>query len=201
MSSETDANFKSTWWDIVLPAWLPEKFRTTHLGPFLIIVWVISAGLLLLSLLSPNEASQTSLRITACAFLVLNGATIIGLPVGVAVHIGLVISSLHLLNEAFHSGGMFSVAMAWFALLPLLPLFAIGVAHAVAWFIVSLLCYAGVWWATTQGWYPQHFTTSGAIHLYSGLSYLMNCLIMLGLPLLSERVFQNNLARTHAHEQ
>jgi len=201
MPSEQAATFKTTWWEIVLPTWLPEKFRTTHLGPFLIIVWAISIGLFLLSFLSPNTASQTTLLLTACAFLVLSGAAIMGLPVGVAVHIGLVISSLHLLNEAFHSGGMFSVAMGWFALLPLLPLFAIGVVHAVAWFIVSLICYAGVWWASAEGWYPQHFTTSGAIQLYSGLSYLMNCLIMLGLPLLSERVFQNNLERTHAHEQ
>jgi len=64
-----------------------------------------------------------------------------------------------------------------------------------------LLVYVGVWWATYQGWFPQHLDTNAAILWYSGLSYVMNCLIMLSLPLLSERVFQNNLARTHAREQ
>ena len=201
MSTEFPVTFASTWWELVLPKWLPEKFRSTHLGPFLLFVWIISLGLLLLSFLSTNQPSQFSLVITACAFLLLSAAAILGLPVAVAVHLGLVVSSLHLLHEAFHSGGVFSVAMAWLALLPLLPLFAIGVVHAAVWFVLSLLLYVGVWWATYQGWFPQHLKTDAAIHWYSGLSYVLNCLIMLSLPLLSERVFQNNLARTHAREQ
>ena len=94
MPSEQAATFKSTWWEILLPNWLPEKFRTSHLGPFLIIVWAIATGLFLLSFLSPNVASQTTLLITACTYLVLSGAAIMGLPAGVAVHLGLVISSL-----------------------------------------------------------------------------------------------------------
>ena len=201
MSTEIPVTFASAWWELVLPKWLPEKFRTTHLGPFLIFVWIISLGLLLLSFLSTNQPSQLSLVITACAFLLLSAGAVLGLPVAVAVHLGLLVSSLHLLHEAFHSGGVFSVAMAWFALLPLLPLFAIGVIHAAVWFALSLLVYVGVWWATYQGWFPQHLDTNAAILWYSGLSYVMNCLIMLSLPLLSERVFQNNLARTHAREQ
>ena len=201
MSTEFPVTFASTWWELVLPKWLPEKFRSTHLGPFLLFVWIISLGLLLLSFLSTNQPSQFSLVITACAFLLLSAAAILGLPVAVAVHLGLVVSSLHLLHEAFHSGGVFSVAMAWLALLPLLPLFAIGVIHAAVWFVLSLLLYVGVWWATYHGWFPQHLKTDAAIHWYSGLSYVLNCLIMLSLPLLSERVFQNNLARTHAREQ
>ena len=201
MSTEFPVTFASTWWELVLPKWLPEKFRSTHLGPFLLFVWIISLGLLLLSFLSTNQPSQFSLVITACAFLLLSAAAILGLPVAVAVHLGLVVSSLHLLHEAFYSGGVFSVAMAWLTLLPLLPLFAIGVFHAAIWFVLSLLLYLGVWWATYQGWFPQHLKTDAAIHWYSGLSYVLNCLIMLSLPLLSERVFQNNLARTHAREQ
>ena len=201
MPTELPNTFASAWWELVLPQWFPAKFRTSHLGPFLLFVWVISFGLLLLSLLSTNHPSQLSLVITVCAFLLLSAAAVLGLPVAAAVHLGLVISSLHLLYEAFHSGGVFSVAMAWFAVLPLLPLFAIGVIHAVVWFVLSLLAYSGVWWATYQGWFPQHLETNAAIHWYSGLSYMLNCLIMLSLPLLSERVFQNNLARTHAHEQ
>lgn len=201
MSTEIPATFASAWWQLVLPKWLPEKFRTTHLGPFLIFVWFISISLLLLSFLSTNQPSQLSQVITACAFLLLSAGAVLGLPVAVALHLGLLVSSLHLLHEAFHSGGVFSVAMAWFAVLPLLPLFAIGVMHAAVWFVLSLLVYVGVWWATYQGWFPQHFDTDAAILWYSGLSYVLSCLIMLGLPLLSERVFQNNLARTHAREQ
>ncbi len=201
MSVEQPATFKSTWWELVLPSWLPEKFRTTHLGPFLLIVWSISLSLLLLSAVSIHKTAQTTLQLTALAYVVLSAAAIAGLRVGVAVHIGLVISSLHLFIEAFHSGGVFSVALAWVPLLPLLPLFAIGVAHAVVWFMLTLLFYLGVWWATYQGWYPQNFSTHLAVHIYSGLSYSINCLVMVSLPLLSERVFQNNLMRTHAREQ
>jgi signal transduction histidine kinase/AmiR/NasT family two-component response regulator len=201
MSTELPVTFKSTWWELVLPTWLPDKFRTTHLGPFLIVVWGISMGLSLLSFFITNPLAQASLQMTALAYLLLSGAAIVGLPVGVAVHIGLVISSLHILNEALHTGGVFSVALAWTPLLPLLPLFAIGALHSVVWFVLSLLMYFGVWWATYQGWFPQHFATNLSVHIYSGLSYTLNCLIVLGLPLLSERVFQNNLARTHAREQ
>lgn len=201
MSTELPVTFKSTWWELVLPMWLPDKFRTTHLGPFLIVVWSISISLLWLSFFIFNPLAQATLQLSALAYLLLSGAAIVGLPVGVAVHIGLVISSLHILNEAMHTGGVFSVALAWTPLLPLLPLFAMGVAHSVVWFVLSLLMYVGVWWATYQGWFPQHFATHLSVHIYSGLSYSLNCLIMLSLPLLSERVFQNNLARTHAREQ
>ncbi|NDF05743.1 MAG: hypothetical protein EB066_04800, partial [Betaproteobacteria bacterium] len=79
MPSEQAVTFKSAWWEAILPMWLPDKFRTTHLGPFLIIVWAISVGLFLLSFLNPNSTSQTTLLLTACAFLVLSGAAIIGL--------------------------------------------------------------------------------------------------------------------------
>ena len=65
MPSEQAVTFKSAWWEAILPMWLPDKFRTTHLGPFLIIVWAISVGLFLLSFLNPNSASQTTLLLTA----------------------------------------------------------------------------------------------------------------------------------------
>jgi signal transduction histidine kinase/CheY-like chemotaxis protein len=201
MSFEQPATFKSTWWELVLPSWLPEKFRTTHLGPFLIIVWSISLSLLLLSTVSTHKTAQTTLQLTACAYLLLSAAAIGGLRVGMAVHIGLVISSLHLFYEAFQGGGVFSVALAWVPLLPLLPLFAIGVSHAVVWFMLTMVFYLGVWWATYQGWFPQQYSTNLGVHIYSGLSYTINCLVMVSLPLLSERVFQNNLMRTHAREQ
>ena len=163
MSTEIPVTFASAWWELVLPKWLPEKFRTTHLGPFLIFVWIISLGLLLLSFLSTNQPSQLSLVITACAFLLLSAGAVLGLPVAVAVHLGLLVSSLHLLHEAFHSGGVFSVAMAWFALLPLLPWFAIGVNHDAVWFVLSLFVYLVLWCVTYQGWFSLHLVTPIAL--------------------------------------
>jgi len=182
--------------------WLPASWLDNHMFVFSLVVFVLGVALILLAPFSgPSVPLIIFNALTGVVFLVMSIGTLMGWPLRLVIHSSLVFTALNLIYECATSGGLFATAIGWVAVLPMAPMFLLGLTEGFIWFGISNLIYLGLWVAMLQNWTPNELVTNAQIHWYSGISYIMSCLTILTLPLVVDRDFKRNMRTSHSREQ
>jgi signal transduction histidine kinase/CheY-like chemotaxis protein len=182
--------------------WLPASWLDNHMFVFSLVVFVLGVALILLAPFSgPSVPLIIFNALTGVVFLVMSIGTLMGWPLRLVIHSSLVFTALNLIYECATSGGLFATAIGWVAVLPMAPMFLLGLTEGLIWFGISNLIYLGLWVAMLQNWIPDELVTNAQIHWYSGISYILSCLTILTLPLVVDRDFKRNMRTSHSREQ
>lgn len=182
--------------------WLPASWLDNHLFVFSFVVFVLGVALILLAPFSgPSLPLIIFNALTGVVFIVMSVGCLMGWPLRLVIHSSLVFTALNLIYECVTTGGLFSTAICWVAVLPLAPMFLLGLKEGLIWFGISNLIYLGLWVAMLQNWIPDELVTNAQMHWYSGVSYVLSCLTVLTLPLVVDREFKRNIATSHTREQ
>ena len=160
----------------------------------------VGLSIMLLSPFAETADTQLISLATGMVFILCSLGVLFGLSERWCIHLALLTGLINLLYEAVNTGGLYSMTMGWVALLPLLPMLLLPIIDAFVWFVISNLVYLGMWWGMTHGWLPDAWTTNAQSHWYNGANYVVGCIVVLALPLMSERNFKINLATRLARE-
>ncbi len=186
----------------LLKRWLPASWLDNHLFVFSLVVFVLGVALILLAPFSgPSVPLIIFNALTGVVFLVMSVGLLMGWPLRLVIHSSLAFTALNLIYECVTSGGVFSTAIGWVAILPMGPMFLLGLKEGFIWFGISNLIYLGLWIAMLQNWIPDELVTNAQMHWYSGFSYILSCLTILTLPLVVDREFKRNIATSYTREQ
>ena len=158
--------------------------------------------------LSPN--SDVSLQATLLSVFIgfLLVLYTLGMPLRGMVYIGLSYGFFHLLREAAWTGGMFSNTLKWVVILPLIPLFLLGLWDGLFWLVMSVLCFCGMALAQWWDWVPAVFVAAPQLLRMNAWSNVAISLFLISLPLIYQRLYlrtrhvsekrQTNLLKTRA---
>ena len=185
--------------------WLHRRLPAHWLDNRLFIFCALGSVLgLMVMLTAPFSGPTPVILANLLTGLVLIGVSIAGLmgaPLRPLIHLVLSLATLALVMEASNAGGLFAPAISWIALLPLAPLFLLPLVDAFVWFGISNLVVLGMWWAMSNQWISDQLLTDAQLQWYSGINYVLTCLTVLSLPLLSEREFKRNIGINQVREQ
>ena len=188
-----------------LQQWLHRRLPASWLDNRLFIFCVLGSLLGLMVLFTSPFSGPTPVIIanilTGLGLIGVSIAGLMGAPVRPLIHLVLIMGSLTLVMEASNAGGLFAPAISWIALLPLAPLFLLPLIDAFIWFGIANLVVVGMWWAMRNAWVSDQLLTDAQLQWYSGINYVLTCLTVLSLPLLSEREFKRNIGINRVREQ
>jgi signal transduction histidine kinase/AmiR/NasT family two-component response regulator len=188
-----------------LQRWLHRRVPAQWLDNRLFIFCALGMVLGLMVMLTSPFSGPTPVIIanllTGLTLIGVSLAGLMGAPVRPLVHLVLSLATLALVMEASYAGGLFAPAISWMALLPLAPLFLMPLVDAFIWFGISNLVVLGMWWAMHNAWISNQLETDTQLQWYSGINYVLTCLTVLSLPLMSEREFKRNMDINRVREQ
>ena len=143
--------------------------------------------------LSPNPEVQLQASVLSLVILLLMWLYTLGLPLRWVLYLGLAYGHFHLLREAVWSGGIFSNVLKWVVILPLVPMFLLGLADGVFWLFVCLLCLGGMAAGTWLGWLPQFYVATPQLLVMNAWSDVAISVFLLSLPLIYQRLYLRTL--------
>ena len=143
--------------------------------------------------LSPNPEVQLQASVLSLVILLLMWLYTLGLPLRWVLYLGLAYGHFHLLREAIWSGGIFSNVLKWVVILPLVPMFLLGLTDGVFWLFVCLLCLGGMAAGTWLGWLPQFYVATPQLLVMNAWSDLAISVFLLSLPLIYQRLYLRTL--------
>ena len=181
--------------------WFPQHWLESRYFYFTTVGLGVGVSIMLLAPFGDSPANQLISLVTGLVFVLCSVGVLFGLSERLCIHLALTTGVFNLIFEAVTTGGLFSMTMAWVALLPLLPMLLLPILDACVWFVISNLIYLGMWWSMTHGWLPDEWITDAQSHWYNGANYVVSCIVVLALPLVSERNFKINMALRQAREQ
>ena len=139
--------------------------------------------------LSPNP----DVRLQASLLSVFIGVLLLlytwGMPLRGMVYIGLSYGFFHLLREAAWTGGMFSNTLKWVVILPIIPLFLLGLRDGLFWLVTSVLCLSGMALAQWLEWLPKVYVAAPQLLHMNAWSNVAISLFLLSLPLVYHRLY------------
>jgi signal transduction histidine kinase/CheY-like chemotaxis protein len=154
----------------------------------------------ILAFLTPDPIDRLLIYALDVVIFVLVALFILGLSFNKAINLAMAYSFLHVVIEAIMTGGMFSNSLNWLAMMPMLPLFLIGVSAGIFWLIVCLLCLFGLAISSWQGWIPSFYVaTPQTLHINAWNNVFLGIFI-LSLPLIYQRMYLRTL-RTSEEKQ
>jgi signal transduction histidine kinase/ActR/RegA family two-component response regulator len=174
--------------------YLPKRFQEGRLPYLFFIVWLVISVMLVLSVITPYPGPIPAPLAYVSVLLVLQLLFIWGLPLTVAVHLGLGAGLLQTMYAAGMSGGIFSPRMAWMPLIPLVPFYAISRRSGVLWFLVTLLSDAIMAYLTWHGELQENQTLGAAQVLSSFATYSVVMVMLITVPFIYDWLFR----RAHA---
>ena len=180
---------------------VPAHWLDNRLFIFCVLGMVLGLMVMLTSPFSGPKPVIIANLLTGVALIGVSLAGLRGAPLRPLMHLVLSLATLALVMEASNAGGLFAPAISWIALLPLAPLFLMPLMEAFVWFGISNLVVLGMWWAMSNAWISDQLLTDAQLQWYSGINYVLTCLTVLSLPLLSEREFKRNMAINRVREQ
>jgi signal transduction histidine kinase/CheY-like chemotaxis protein len=186
--------FMTRWSLDRLTAWavpkLPTRFQEGRLPYLFFVVWLLIGVMVVLAIITPYPNGVPVPLAFAFVLLVLQLLFIWGLPFSVAVHVGLLAGLLQVSYAAWMSGGIFSPRMAWMAVIPLVPFYAVSRLSGLAWLLLVLVVEAAMSYITWQGWLPDNPTLGTAQIMSSFASYSVVTLILITIPYLYDSLFR-----------
>jgi signal transduction histidine kinase len=113
-----------------------------------------------------------------------------GMPMPVAVHIGVIAGLTQVTYAGWMSGGIFSPRLAWYTLIPLIPFYAISRRAGLFWLMVVMALLGGLSYATWHGWLPPHPTVGLAQVRSSFASNAVTMLLILSVVFLYDGLYR-----------
>ena len=177
-----------------LAAWavprLPVRFQEGRLPYLFFVVWLMIGVMVILAIITPYPNGVPVPLAFAFVLLALQLLFIWGLPFTVAVHLGLLAGLLQVSYAAWMSGGIFSPRMAWMAVIPLVPFYAVSRRSGLVWLVMVLGVEVSMSYITWQGWLPANPTLGAAQIRSSFASYSVVTLILITVPYLYDNSFR-----------
>lgn len=144
-------------------------------------------------------AGTTSIDI-GLVFLLLTYAHIKGLPPVIGLTLGTLYAMARIFYVSMLTGGIFAATTGWLVLLPLSPLFVLGIRHGLAWMLISLLCMTALAALAWFGYIPSDHTTDMRLGWWSLSNHIAIALSVLILPLFYEHLFRKSLQRNQQRQ-
>lgn len=144
-------------------------------------------------------AGTTSIDI-GLVFLLLTYAHIKGLPPVVGLTLGTVYAVCRVAYVSMLTGGIFAATTGWLVLLPLSPLFVLGLRHGLAWMLVSVLCMLTLASLAWLGYIAADHTTDMQLGWWALSNHIAIALSVLILPLFYEHLFRRSLQRNQQRQ-
>ncbi len=176
----------STW---VIPH-LPKRFRDGPLPYLFFVVWLLIVFMVILTLITPYPNGAPVPLIFALFLVVLQTLYIWGLPMQMALNIGILGGLVELGYAAWLTGGIYSPRMAWLAVIPLISFYASGRRMGFVWLVIVCLAelvMAGVTWF---GGLPDNPALGYAQIMPSFATYTVVTLVVETVPLLYDNLFR-----------
>ncbi len=175
--------------DLAMP-YLPVRFREGRLPYLFFVVWLLIGVMVVLAIITPYPNGVPVPLVFAFVLLVLQVLFIWGMPFSLAVNVGLLAALLQVSYAAWMSGGIFSPRMAWMAVIPLIPFYAVSRRAGLGWFVIVLGVEMVMAYITWQGWLPANPTLGAAQIMSSFASYSVVTLILITVPFLYDNSFR-----------
>jgi len=137
---------------------LPEPFRHGRMPYLFCLVIMMIVAMAMVAMVTPYSNGVPVPMIFAGVLVLLLVCVSYGMPLSVAVHMGVVAGLIQVTYAGWVSGGIFSPRLAWYTLMPLIPFYAISRRAGLFWLAVILAMLAGMSYVTWQGWLPPHPT-------------------------------------------
>jgi len=169
---------------------LPLRFQEGRLPYLFFVVWLLIGVMVILALITPYPNGVPVPLAFALVLLVLQLLFVWGMPFSFAVHLGLLAGLLQVSYAAWMSGGIFSPRMAWMAVIPLVPFYAVSRLAGLAWLVLALGVEVAMSYITWQGWLPANPTLGAAQIMSSFASYSVVTFILITVPYLYDNLFR-----------
>ncbi len=196
----TSPMFSSDWVGQVV-ARLPARFRAGRV-PYAFFFVVLVIGLLLgYAVFTPAVAEFRWAYLSMAFFLMLLLVAFQkGLPLNWAVHLGTTMGALMLVFLSIPTGGIYSLKVAWFMILPLTPLYMIGARAGLAWYGLTLTIILGMGLASLRQWVPP-YDVMHAHDVGAYTTYAIVTAVMIIVPIIYDRMYVNALRVTRAYQR
>jgi signal transduction histidine kinase/ActR/RegA family two-component response regulator len=185
--------------------YLPVRFREGRLPYLFFVIWLLIGVMVVLTIIAPYPNGVQVPLAFAFVLLVLQLLFIWGMPFTVAANLGFFAALLQVSYAAWMSGGIFSPRMAWLAVIPLIPFYAVSRRSGLAWLGMVLLDIWLMSYVTWQGWLPDNPTLGAAQVMSSFASYSVVTLILITVPFLydnlSRQAYKASLQRNSELEE
>jgi signal transduction histidine kinase/CheY-like chemotaxis protein len=173
---------------------LPERLRGGPMPYLFFLVWLLILAMLILLIITPypNNGSIPVPLILIVFLTVLQALYLLGLPMSLAINIGLLGTLLQVTYAAWISGGIFSSRMAWLTATPLIAFYASGRLSGFVWLGVVFLVELLMSYITWHGWLPDSPTLGMAQTKSSFAIYTVVTIIVVTVPFLYDSLFRRN---------
>ena len=185
---------------IRLIALLPRRFREDRV-PYVFLFVVLMVGVLLAYSSFATEHTFRGLYLTMAAFLVLLVVLFHeGLPLKVAVHLGTSAAAVMLTYIIWHTGGLFSLRVAWLMILPMTPFYMNSRRAGMFWFATVLLTILAMGVCSALGWVPPY--ELGRTHMVSSyVTYSVVMVVVIIVPMIYDRMYALALRKSQAYQR
>jgi len=142
---------------------------------------------------TPDPVGQFNtyvLGLVICLFMFM---FVLGLPLHWTLNAAIGYGVFHLLREAIMTGGMFSNALNWLVMAPLIPLVLLSVRAGIFWMTVYLLCLGGLALSSWQAWISPFYVAPPQLLRLNAWNNVAISIFLLSLPLIYERLYVRTL--------
>ena len=143
--------------------------------------------------LSPDAVDRQNAYVLSVVILALMLVHGLGLPLRWCLNAALAYAFFHLTREAVLTGGLFSNALNWLVLLPMISLFLTGIVDGVFWLLVCIACLLGLALSAWLGWIGSVYVAPPQLLRQNAWNDLAISIFMLSLPLIYHRLYMRNL--------
>ncbi|CAN1497231.1 BaeS Signal transduction histidine kinase [Burkholderiaceae bacterium] len=168
---------------------LPRRFQEGKLPYLYFLVLILIAAMVVLAIVTPYHSGIPVPLAFACVLLLLLTLFSYGLAIEVCVHIAVTAGMVQVLYAAWVSGGIFSPRMAWMAVMPLVPFYAIGRRAGIMWMGIVLAVELGMTALNGMGWMPEKLVLGSAQIWSSFATYTVVVLIIASVPFLYDNLY------------
>ncbi|PUE12580.1 ATP-binding protein [Limnohabitans sp. T6-20] len=169
---------------------LPERFQQGRMPYLFCLVLIMIIAMLLIALVTPYDNGIPVPLGFAIVLVMLLVAFSYGMPLSVAVHIGVIAGLTQVTYAGWMSGGVFSPRLAWYTLIPLIPFYAISRRAGFFWLTVVMVLLSGMSYVTWHGWLPPHPTVGLAQVRSSFVSIVVTMVLILSVVFLYEGLYR-----------
>ena len=177
------------WTARVLPHF-PARFRVGALPYLFVVIWLLIIFMFVITAITPSANGIPMALIEALLLLALQLLYIYGLPLRLAVNLGLLGSLALILYQAFLSVGIFASAMAWLLVLPIISFYAQSRRAGLVWLVIVLLADVLMAYLTMYVLRPDMAWLSGAQDVRSFAAYTVVTLLVASVPFVYYQLFQ-----------
>lgn len=171
-------------------AHLPVPFRTGPLPYLFFVVWLLIIVNVVLALVTPYPNNVPIPLLFALLLFLLQTFFIWGLPMQVAISIGITGGLFLAGYAAWMSGGVFSPRMSWLAVIPLVSFYTSGRAVGFFWLGVVVLVELLMSYITWMGLPLERSILGSAQVVSSFASYTVVMLMVMTVPILYDNLFK-----------